>query len=146
MGDGLKIRHIDDVEWTEVRAQTDGTRRRSVWNRFISMTPERAVIHTRYDPGMVLPRHAHKSEEVIYVLEGDLMIGDTHCPTGTVVILEPGTSFGPLIAGDEGCLIFEVFRGTTDPADEDPEGFRRLLDDRGVTNLPHPPFTVPVID
>src|SRR3954451_13956201 len=143
MADGLRISHIDDLEWTEVRVQTDGTRRRSVWNRFVEMTPKRSVIYTRYDPGFILPRHSHVDEEIIFVVEGDLMIGDRHCPKGSVIVLEAETMFGPLIAGDEGTLIFEVFPGVTDRHDADLDEWHRVLDERGITALPDPPFTLP---
>ena len=37
---------------------------------------------------------------------------DHHCPKGTCIILDAGTKFGPLIAGENGVHIFEMFPGT----------------------------------
>jgi hypothetical protein len=145
MEDGLTIRRVDEIAWQEVRAQVDASGRRiSVWNRFVDVTPTRTVLHTRYDPGVVLARHAHHSEEVIFVLDGDIRVGDVSCPAGTVIILEPGMSFGPLIAGDRGALIFEVFRGPAHRKSEDAEEFDRLLAELGVAALPDPTFDLPI--
>jgi hypothetical protein len=143
MSEGLRISHVDDIEWTEVRVETDGTRRRSVWNRFIEMSPERSVMYTRYDPGFVLARHSHVSTEVIFVVEGDMMVGDHHCPKGTCIVLDAGTMFGPIVAGEEGVHIFEMFPGTFKRQDADLEEWEAILKERGITSLPDPEFTIP---
>lgn len=140
MSDGPYICHVDDLEWQEVRAQEQGGRRASVWNRFVDVRPERTVIHTKYDPGMLLARHAHHADEVIYVLEGEVTVGDVVCRAGHVIVLEAGESFGPLITGDEGAVIFEVFTGAAPRASQDRTGYDELLAERGVTELPDPDF------
>jgi hypothetical protein len=140
MADGPYICHVDDLEWQEVRVQEQDGRRASVWNRFIDMGPDRSIMHTRYDPGMVLARHSHQALEVVYVLEGSLLVGDVACRAGSVIILEAGDSFGPLVTGDEGAMIFEVFTGLPERAGQDREGFDELLAERGITQLPNPPF------
>ena len=58
-------------------------------------------------PGAGLPHHGqhgrtahrHASDHLVYVLEGELLVGDRFCPRGTLVVLEVGAKFGPLIAG-----------------------------------------------
>src|SRR4051812_13899550 len=144
MPEGLRISHVDDIEWTEVRVQTDGTRRRSVWNRFIEMSPERSVMYTRYDPGFILAKHSHVNTEIIFVVEGDLMVGDHHCPAGSCIILDAETMFGPLVAGENGVHIFEVFgEGTFKRHSADEDEWREMLNERGITALPDPEFTIP---
>lgn len=136
------ICHVDDLEWQEVRVQQQDGRRASVWNRFIDVRPERTVVHTRYDPGMVLARHSHQADEVVYVLEGEVLVGDVPCRAGSVIVLEAGVSFGPLVAGDEGTVIFEVFTGAAQRASQDLTGFDELLRERRIVQLDDPPFDI----
>jgi len=65
-------------------------------------------------------------------------------PAGTAAVLEAGKSFGPLVAGPEGALLFEVFTGRADRAGQDRSGFAELLDAKGSVELDNPPFTLPV--
>src|SRR5205085_5519278 len=95
----LAVVHESEVPWQEVLAQRHGERRVSVHEKFLEWTADRMVVLGRYDPGVVVERHGHKSDHLVYVLEGDLVIGDRHCPAGTLVVLEVGAVFGPLVAG-----------------------------------------------
>jgi len=72
----LIVHHVDDLEWHEVRSQQIGDRRTSVWNRFVDITDDRTVAYTRYDAGVMLPRHSHHADEVIYIIEGEVTVGD----------------------------------------------------------------------
>ena len=142
---GLTIEHLDGIPWREVRPQMQGGKRVAVHIKQIQRTPERVVLYTRYDPGLVLERHSHTGDEVIYILEGDLLVGDVPCRPGSTIILEKGTSFGPLIAGEQGTTILEVFIGPngTGLTPTDPEGFQRLLDEKGITLVPEPSPSAP---
>jgi len=131
----LIFRHIDDLPWHEVRAQQHGDRRAAVNLRFLEMSPTRTVIYTRYDPGMVLERHGHASDHVIFILEGSLLVGDRWCPPGTMVLLEHGAEFGPLEAGPDGTLLLEFYTGDPSPVPSDPDGFEALLEARGITPI-----------
>lgn len=139
----LHVHHIDDLEWHEVRAQESDGVRASVWNKFASLTPNRTVAYTRYDAGMMLARHSHSSDEVIYVIEGEVAVGDQLWTAGTIAVLEAETFFGPLVAGPEGALIFEVFNGPSPRSGQDRTGYDELLAARGVTELPNPRFELP---
>ncbi len=140
----LAFVHADDVAFTEVVAQEHpGGRRVSAYNKFLEWTDRRLVNITRYDPGLVLERHAHASDHVVFVLEGDLEIGGRPCPTGTLIVLEQGAVFGPLIAGADGCTLFEHWAGDPMPVPVDPDLYHRTLDERGITRLPNPPFDPP---
>lgn len=133
---GPVIRLLDALPPTvEVRPQMHGGRRAAVHIRVVEDTPDLRVLYTRYDPGLVVERHSHAGDEVIHVLEGAVVIGDVPCPAGATIVLRKGTPFGPLVAGEEGTVLFEVFigRGASATTPEDPAGFRELLKSRGIT-------------
>jgi hypothetical protein len=132
----LVIRHVDDVPWQEAKAQMHGDRRVSARLKFMEMAPNRTVIYTKYDPGLIIERHGHSSDHVVFVLEGLLRVGDAECPPGTMVLLEHGATFGPLIAGSEGAMVLEFYTGDVTPVPADPEGYEQLLRDEGIVSVP----------
>lgn len=139
----LAFAHVDDVPWTEVVAQRHGDRRVSVHEKFLEWTEERMVVLGRYDPGMVVERHGHASDNLVFVLEGELSVDDRACPAGTLIVLEEGAAFGPLVAGENGALLFETWAGDVTPVPADKAGYLRLLEERGITRLPNPGFSPP---
>lgn len=145
-GTSPTFRQLDDVPWQIVRAQrnADGSEA-YVHERWLaySQEPQYLSLYARYDPGMIVRRHGHYSPHVLLVLEGDCWIGDRHCPAGTHVELPFGAAFGPIIAGDEGVVMFEVMMGDPRSWGDEPELFARALAERGATALPHPPLSLP---
>ncbi len=139
----LAFVHVDDVPWTEVIAQQHGERRVSVHEKFLEWTAERMVVVSRYDPDLVIERHGHASDHLVYVLEGDVAVGDRPCPAGTLIVLEHGATFGPLIAGPRGALLFESWAGDPRPVPADKAEYYALLAARGIVRLPNPPFSRP---
>jgi hypothetical protein len=139
----LKITHIDDVEWQEVKAQQHGDVRVAIWEKYLEWTPELMVLYARYDPGMLTERHGHMSDHIVYVLEGQITVGDVVCRPGTNIVLEHGAAFGPIEAGPTGALLLEIMMGDPRAVPADPEGFAALLAGRGVTPLPNPPIQAP---
>jgi hypothetical protein len=139
----LAFVHVDDVPWTEVIAQQHGERRVSVHEKFLEWNAKRMVVLGRYDPHVVIERHGHASDHLVYVLEGDLQIGDRHCPPGTLIVLEVGAKFGPLIAGASGALLFETWAGDPRPVPGNKEEYYALLQAKGIVRLPNPSFTKP---
>ncbi|MFI5365955.1 MAG: cupin domain-containing protein [Candidatus Binatia bacterium] len=139
----LAFVHIDDVPWREVIAQMHGTKRVSVHEKFLEWTAQQMVVLGRYDPGVTVERHGHKSNHLVYVLEGELLVGDRACPAGTLIVLELGARFGPLIAGNAGALLFEVWMGDPGPVPADKEGYYALLRARGIERLPPPKIERP---
>ena len=141
-------RHLDDddVPWQQVKSQrnADGTTS-SVWEKWLAFSadPPYLSLYARYDAGMIVRRHGHNSPHVLFVLEGDLTIGDRDCPAGTHVELPHGAAFGPIRAGDEGAVLFEVMLGDPRSWGDDPDAFQRALDAHGVEGLPDPPLTFP---
>lgn len=142
------FRHLDDpdVPWQKVKAQrnADGTEAfvHEKWLAF-SPDPQYLSLYARYDPGMVVRRHGHFSPHIVFVLEGECWIGDTHCPAGTHVELPFGAAFGPIVAGDQGAVMFEVMLGDPRSWGDRPEAFQEALDARGATALPDPPLSFP---
>ena len=131
-----RIVHIDDVAVAEVKAQMHEGRRVGVHLRFLAQSDERVWIHCHYDPGVMIERHGHASDHALYILNGSVTIGDADCPAGTLVMLDHGATFGPLVAGSEGTDILEYYAGDTTPVPADPEGFAELLRQRGITPVP----------
>ena len=142
--DGLLIKHIDDLEWHEVRVMLVDGVRSVVKNRFVDFGEHRTICHTWYDPGIALAKHSHFTEELIYILSGGIHIGDVWCPEGTVIVLEPGTYFGPLVAGPDGAYLLEAFRGIGIRSGQDLTGFGEVAARLGVEPQPDPPFNPPV--
>lgn len=139
----LRITHLDDVEWQEVKAQQHGDRRVSVWEKYLEWTPELMVLYARYDAGMLIERHGHRSDHIVYVLEGEITVGDERCGPGTNIVLEHGATFGPIEAGAEGALLLEIMMGDPRAVPEDRDAFAALLAERGITPLPNPPIQAP---
>jgi hypothetical protein len=146
----LAFVHVDDVAWNEVIAQIhhDGgpggrDRRVSAYLKLLEWTDDRFVAFTRYDPGLVVERHGHASDHFVFVVEGELMVGDRRCPAGTLVVLEQGAAFGPLVAGPDGVTFLEAYAGDVTPVPVDKAAYLALLAERGITRLPNPRFTPP---
>lgn len=139
----FEITHVDELDWHEVKAQRHGDRRVSVWEKFLELRPERTVIYARYDPGVVVERHGHRSDHLVFVLDGEVAVGDRACPAGTHLLLEQGAVFGPLVAGPHGATLFEVMLGDPRAVPADREGFAALLAERGIEALPNPPVVLP---
>jgi hypothetical protein len=139
----LAFVNVHDVPWSEVIAQMHGEKRVSVHEKFLEWNAKRMVVLGRYDPHVVIERHGHASDHLVYVLEGDLMVGDRACPAGTLIVLEVGAKFGPLIAGERGALLFETWAGDPRPVPDDKEAYYALLRDKGIVRLPNPKFVRP---
>ena len=123
------FRHLDDpdVPWQPVKAQrnADGTTAH-VWEKWLAFSPDPQylTLYARYDPTMVVRRHGHFSPHVVFVLEGEITVGDRPCPAGTHIELPLGAAFGPIVAGPEGAVLFEVMMGDPRSWGDDPGGFR----------------------
>ena len=148
MAGGPIIRRLDDpgLEWQRVKAQrnADDTES-SVWEKWIAFRsdPPYLSLYARYDPGMVVRRHGHRSPHVVFVLEGEILVGDEICGAGTHIELPQGEQFGPLVAGDAGCTLFEVMLGDPRSWSDDPVPFAEVCAARGVTPLPDPEIDFP---
>jgi hypothetical protein len=139
----LVFRHLDQEDWIEVKAQMHGDVRVSIWEKYLEWTPNFLSLYARYDPHMITERHGHMSDHIVFVLEGEITVGDTLCTQGMHITLEKGAVFGPIIAGDEGALLYEIMMGDPRAVPADKEGFLKLCAERGVEPLPNPPVEFP---
>ena len=139
----LRVGNVHELPWLRTREQqnSDGTRS-AVQNRIVASEPM-FVTYTRYEPSMMLARHSHQADEVIFILAGEVRVGEQRWTEGTVAIVEEGAFFGPLVAGPEGALLFEVFNGQAQRAEQDRNGWDELKAARGVSELPIPEFVLP---
>lgn len=143
MTGGLRFSHVDETPWQEVRRQQHGDRTASVRERWLDFSPRFLSLYARWDPGMIVHAHGHRSDHVVFVLEGEMTCGDVRCTPGTHIALDEGETFGPFVAGPEGVVLFEVMMGDPRSFPADPEGYERLLAARGVRQLPNPPIDLP---
>ena len=139
----LRFRHLDGEKWQEVRALEIDGRRASVREKWLDFTPGFLSLYAEWDPGMMVHKHGHNSDHVVFVIEGDIMCGDVYCPAGTHIALDQGDTFGPFIAGPNGAVMFEVMMGDPRSFAADPEGWEQLLAARDVQQLPNPPIDMP---
>jgi hypothetical protein len=135
------FRHLDDpdVTWQQVRRQrnADGSEA-SVWEKWLAFSPDPQYLslYARYDPGMIVRRHGHFSPHLVFVIEGGAWFGDRWCPAGTHIELPLGAAFGPVRAGDDGAVMFEVMMGDPRSWGDEPERFDATLAEHGATRLP----------
>ena len=66
------------------------------------------ILYARYDPGMLVERHGHRSDHVVYVLDGEITVGEVVAKPGTNIVLEEGAVFGPIEAGPQGALLWRM--------------------------------------
>lgn len=135
--------HGQDVEAVEVKSQIRDGVRRSVWLKFLELTPAGSVFHTRYDPGLVLERHGHKSDHYVFVISGEVTFDGELCKAGTLVRLPKGATFGPMFTGDEGAEIIEIYLGDCRPEPADKDEWHRIMREHDIDELPNPPLPVP---
>lgn len=141
--DGPRFRHLEQEKWHEVRAVEIRGRRASAWEKWLEFSPKLLTIHARWDPGMMIHKHGHNSDHIVYVLRGEMSCGEVRCTAGMHITLEQGAAFGPFVAGSEGVELFEVMMGDPRSWPADPEGFERLLAEKGARKLPNPPLELP---
>ena len=142
------FRHLDDadVPWQAVKSQrnADGSTAH-VWEKWLAFSPDPQYLslYARYDPGMVVRRHGHFSSHIVFILEGDAMFGDHHCHAGSHIELSLGAAFGPVVAGPNGAVMFEVMLGDPRSWGDQPEAFEAALQAQGAIALPDPPLKFP---
>ncbi len=138
-----RFTRLEDLEWQECRRQQHGDRTASVWEKWPEFSPRYLTIYARWDPGMIVQRHAHASDHVVFVIEGEMTCGDVHCPAGTHIALDQGDEFGPFVAGPDGVVLFEIMMGDPRSIPADLDAYQQFLTARGVEQLPNPPIAMP---
>jgi quercetin dioxygenase-like cupin family protein len=141
--DGVEatFRHMDDIEWTEVQRQrnADGTVSvvREKWPIF---RPDFLSAYVHYEPGMVVRRHGHRSNHIVFLLDGGAWIGGDWCRAGTHIHVPLGAAFGPIVAGPDGVTCWELSFGEFGGWGDQLELYDQAIAEFGVTPLPDPPL------
>ncbi len=65
-----------------------------------------------YAPHWVVEAHSHAAAEIIYILDGEVGIGEERFGPGDAIHIEPNTVYGPLRAGADGVRFVLLFTGT----------------------------------
>jgi hypothetical protein len=133
--------HVDDIDWTPVQKQrnADGTVA-VVKEKWPVMRPDFLSAYVHYDPGMVVRRHGHRSNHLVFVLAGGAWIGGDWCTAGTHIHVPLGATFGPIVAGPHGLTCWELSFGEFGGWGDEQELYDREIAARGVTPLPDPPL------
>jgi hypothetical protein len=140
---GIRFHTQADALKQDVIVQMHGDREVGVQLRIFEWDADRMIAHTYYDPDIVLPRHSHASDTLVYILDGEVSIEGRSCPAGTQIVIPKDVPLGPLIVGPEGCTFLESYAGDFTATHHDPEGYARLLAERGITPVPTAALTEP---
>ena len=123
------IMHIDEASWIKGKPPRGGGTIES-GSQFIGDLEKGPWIHINsMEPNSAAEPHSHSEDEVIYIVEGSLTVGDRTCGPGTVISMEKGTEYG-FTVGQEGVRFLNIRHGlattttggvTRDPWRETPQ-------------------------
>jgi Cupin len=75
------------------------------------------IVIAKYEPGAVVGPHYHHADYCSLVVEGSIEITRREHTVGSMRVVNAGTTYGPLVAGPEGCTMVDVFAtGVADPS------------------------------
>src|SRR3954452_6711443 len=131
MRGGPSIKHLDEMPTMELlRFRLSDGRIASIREKWIEMSPRYVAFYNEWDPGAMTPRHGHTGDHSVFILEGEITCAGVKCPAGTHIMLEWGDTFGPWIAGPEGCKLYGFIAGDGKPF-FDLEGWHEFLVEHG---------------
>jgi len=135
--------HVDDIDWTPVQRQrnADGTVS-VVREKWPIIRPGFLSAYVHYESQMVVRRHGHRSNHVVFVLDGGAWIGGEWCSAGAHFHVPLGAAFGPIVAGPDGVTCWELSFGDFGGWGDRPELYQREIETRGITPLPDPPLEI----
>lgn len=67
-----------------------------------------------YEPGHLERPHSHPEDEVLYLLSGELRLGEAVLGPGSVVVIDGGTVYGP-VESVGGCRFLRLSLGNRAP-------------------------------
>jgi quercetin dioxygenase-like cupin family protein len=135
--------HVNDIDWTEVQRQQNADGSVSVVReKWPIIRPGFLSAHVHYEPGMIVRRHGHRSNHVVFVLGGGGWIGGDWSAPGTHIHVPLGAAFGPIVAGPEGLTCWELSFGEFGGWGDQPELYEQEIAARGVSPLPDPPLDI----
>jgi hypothetical protein len=133
--------HVDEIDWTPVQQQRNGDGTVSVvLEKWPIFRPDFLSAYVRYEPGMVVRRHGHRSNHIVFVLDGGAWIGGAWSTAGTHVHVPLGATFGPIVAGPDGVTCWELSFGEFGGWGDEQESYDEAIAELGVTPLPDPPL------
>ena len=136
--------HVDDIGWTEVQRQRNADGSVSVVReKWPIMRPDFLSAFVHYEPGMVVRRHGHRSNHIVFVFDGGGWIGGDWYTAGTHIHVPLGATFGPIVAGPDGLTCWELSLGEFGGWGDEQELFTREIEARGISVLPDPPLSMP---
>ena len=72
--------------------------------------PHRPLIMlVRYAPNIIVKPHAHASDYASLVVDGDVVVTGRQHRVGSIRLVAAGTVYGPLVAGESGTTLIDVF-------------------------------------
>ena len=135
--------HLDDIDWTQVQRQQNADGSVSVVReKWPIIRPDFLSAHVHYEAGMIVRRHGHRSNHIVFVLDGGGWIGGDWSAPGTHIHVPLGAAFGPIVAGPEGLTCWELSFGEFGGWGDQPELYEQEITARGVSPLPDPPLEI----
>ena len=120
------IMHIDEAPWIKTRPSPPGDSRK-IGSQLVGDMEKGPWIHINScEAGMVAEPHIHSQDEVIFIVEGELTLGDRKCGPGTVVFVEKDTEYG-FTAGPKGVRFLNIRPGRTTTTMMGPEGKKETV-------------------
>jgi len=138
------IGHWKDFPWQIVKRQTRDGKVVEAREKWMHFSPRFLSLYSEWDPGMTIQAHGHRSDHIVFVLEGSMTCGDVVCGPGTHLTLLHGQTFGPFEAGPEGCKMYMIMMGDPHSYPADSEGYKKFMADRKIEPMPNPDLDFPV--
>ena len=91
-------------------------------------SPRCLTLIGKWDPGMIVRKHGHLSQQIIYVTDGSMTVGGVECRKGMHIVLEEGAAAGPMIAGPDGVEVFEIMMGDPRSWSDDQAAFEAMVE------------------
>ncbi len=110
----IHTRRGDTIGWEENRTATGsgktawGVRTKPYFEPAETGMMLRVV---EYAPQWIVEAHSHAARELVYILDGEVSIGEERFGPGDAIQIEPNTVYGPLQAGPQGVRFILMFTG-----------------------------------
>ena len=89
------VMHIDKAPWVAYAGTPESQEPKDISQQLIGDIESGPWIYVvSCEPGYVAGTHSHDLDEVIYIVEGEMTMGEWACGPGTVIFLERNTEYG----------------------------------------------------
>ena len=124
----IDIVHESEREWRTGSTKRIDGKEHAALNKILStLEPNLFVMRVDFDPNMLVERHKHASDHVIYIMEGEIIVEGTKVHAGSCITIKKDVFYGPESAGPEGCRTVIIFDGSPEQTFEDPEAQGRPM-------------------